>query len=92
MIEPSRDGKNGAGSGGTFFDDNGATLGRTPYIAEKRVKIPVNKSGAEILAPTALATHEKSPRPYRRRGPILTGVTPGLRQNASSGRDFDDTA
>jgi hypothetical protein len=41
VIEPSRDGKNGGGSGGTFFDDNGATLGRTPYIAEKRVKIPV---------------------------------------------------
>src|SRR5580658_4775885 len=41
VIEPSRDGKNGAGSGGTLFDDNGATLGRTPYIAEKRVKVPV---------------------------------------------------
>ena len=41
VIEPSRDGKNGGGSGGTFFDDNGATLGRTPYIAEKKVKIPV---------------------------------------------------
>jgi carboxypeptidase Q len=41
VIEPSRDGKNGAGSGGTLFDDNGATLGRTPYVAEKRVKIPV---------------------------------------------------
>lgn len=41
VIEPSRDGKNGGGSGGTFFDDNGATLGRTPYIADKRVKIPV---------------------------------------------------
>jgi hypothetical protein len=41
VIEPSRDGKNGGGSGGTFFDDNGATLGRTPYIAEKRVKVPV---------------------------------------------------
>jgi carboxypeptidase Q len=35
VIEPSRDGKNGAGSGGTLFDDNGATLGRTPYVAEK---------------------------------------------------------
>jgi carboxypeptidase Q len=33
VIEPSRDGKNGGGSGGTIFDDNGATLGRTPYIA-----------------------------------------------------------
>ena len=41
VIEPSRDGKNGGGSGGTLFDDNGATLGRTPYIADQRVKIPV---------------------------------------------------
>jgi carboxypeptidase Q len=41
VIEPSRDGKNGGGSGGTLFDDNGATLGRTPYIADKRVKVPV---------------------------------------------------
>jgi hypothetical protein len=41
VIEPSRDGKNGGGSGGTIFDDNGAALGRTPYIADKRVKIPV---------------------------------------------------
>jgi hypothetical protein len=41
VIEPSRDGGNGGGSGGTFFDDNGANLGSTPYIADKRVKIPV---------------------------------------------------
>src|SRR5580658_3539230 len=41
VIDPSRDGKNGGGSGGTFFDDNGATLGRTPYLADKAVKIPV---------------------------------------------------
>ena len=41
VIEPSRDGKNGGGSGGTIFDDNGATLGRTPYLADQRVKIPV---------------------------------------------------
>ncbi len=41
VIVPSRDAKNGGGSGGTFFDDNGATLGRTPYIADKRVKVPV---------------------------------------------------
>jgi carboxypeptidase Q len=47
VIEPSRDGKNGAGSGGTLFDDNGATLGRTPYIAEKRVKIPVAVAAIE---------------------------------------------
>ena len=41
VIEPSRDGTNGGGSGGTLFDDNGATLGRTPYVADHRVKIPV---------------------------------------------------
>jgi hypothetical protein len=41
VIEPSRDARNGGGSGGTLFDDNGATLGRTPYVADKRVKIPV---------------------------------------------------
>ncbi|MGB8260985.1 MAG: M20/M25/M40 family metallo-hydrolase [Terracidiphilus sp.] len=41
IIEPSRDGRYGGGSGGTFFDDNGATLGRTPYVADKRVKVPV---------------------------------------------------
>jgi hypothetical protein len=41
VIEPSRDGKNGGGSGGTLFDDNGATLGRTPYLAEKKVRTPV---------------------------------------------------
>jgi carboxypeptidase Q len=47
VIESSRDAKNGGGSGGTFFDDNGATLGRTPYIAEKRVKIPVAVAAIE---------------------------------------------
>ncbi|HUB53433.1 MAG TPA: M20/M25/M40 family metallo-hydrolase [Terracidiphilus sp.] len=47
VIEPSRDGANGGGSGGTFFDDNGATLGRTPYLADKAVKIPVAVAAIE---------------------------------------------
>jgi len=47
VIEPSRDGRDGGGSGGTFFDDNGATLGRTPYIADKRVKVPVAVAAIE---------------------------------------------
>jgi hypothetical protein len=47
VIEPSRDASDGGGSGGTIFDDNGATLGRTPYIAEKRVKIPVAVASIE---------------------------------------------
>ena len=41
VILPSRDGKNSGGSGGTFFDDNGAALGSQPYKAEKAVKVPV---------------------------------------------------
>jgi carboxypeptidase Q len=47
VIEPSRDGANGGGSGGTLFDDNGATLGRTPYQADKRVKVPVAVAAIE---------------------------------------------
>ena len=47
VIEPSRDGKNSGGSGGTFFDDNGATLGRTPYRADKQVKVPVAVAAIE---------------------------------------------
>jgi carboxypeptidase Q len=47
VIEPSRDAKNNGGSGGTLFDDNGATLGRTPYISEKAVKIPVTVAAIE---------------------------------------------
>jgi hypothetical protein len=41
VIEPSRDGGRGGGSGGTLFDDNGATMGRTPYLADKKVQVPV---------------------------------------------------
>jgi hypothetical protein len=47
VIEPSRDGNNGGGSGGTLFDDNGATMGRTPYVAERRVRIPVAVAAIE---------------------------------------------
>jgi hypothetical protein len=47
VLEPSRDSKNGGGSGGTLFDDNGATLGRTPYLADKRVKVPVAVAAIE---------------------------------------------
>ncbi len=40
-ITPSRDGENSGGSGGTFFDDNGAALGSAPYKREGAVKVPV---------------------------------------------------
>lgn len=47
VIVPSRDGRNGGGSGGILFDDNGAALGRTPYLADKRVKVPVAVAAIE---------------------------------------------
>jgi hypothetical protein len=41
VVVPSRDGGNGGGSGGTIFDDNGAAIGRTPYVRGHEVKVPV---------------------------------------------------
>ncbi|MFP5227153.1 MAG: M20/M25/M40 family metallo-hydrolase [Acidobacteriota bacterium] len=40
VIRPSRDAQHGGGSGGTFFDDNGAAMGRTPYIRGHEMKVP----------------------------------------------------
>jgi carboxypeptidase Q len=47
VIEPSRDAANGGGSGGTLFDDNGAALGLTPYVAAHAVKVPVAVAAIE---------------------------------------------
>ncbi len=52
VIEPSRDGDNGGGSGGTLFDDNGATLGRTPYVAEQARQDPRRRGGNRELRPS----------------------------------------
>ena len=40
VIRPSRDASDGGGSGGTIFDDNGAAMGRTPYIRGRETKVP----------------------------------------------------
>ncbi len=40
VIVPSRDGQNGGGTG-IIFDDNGASLGRTPYHRDTAVPFPV---------------------------------------------------
>jgi hypothetical protein len=61
VIEPSRDGNKGGGSGGTLFDDNGATLGRTPYIAAKAVKIPVAVAAIESYGRLYRLTQEHVP-------------------------------
>jgi carboxypeptidase Q len=61
VIEPSRDASNGGGSGGTFFDDNGATLGRTPYHADTRVKVPVVVAAIESYGRLYRLTQAKAP-------------------------------
>ena len=61
VIEPSRDGKNGGGSGGTFFDDNGATLGRTPYHADTRVRVPVVVAAIESYGRLYRLTQANAP-------------------------------
>ena len=40
VIRPSRDAEHGGGSGGTIFDDNGAAMGRTPYLRGHEMKVP----------------------------------------------------
>jgi len=40
VIRPSRDAEHGGGSGGTIFDDNGAAMGRSPYIRGHEMKVP----------------------------------------------------
>jgi len=61
VIEPSRDASNGGGSGGTFFDDNGATLGRTPYHADTRVNVPVVVAAIESYGRLYRLTQAKAP-------------------------------
>jgi carboxypeptidase Q len=61
VIEPSRDASNGGGSGGTFFDDNGATLGRTPYHADTKVTIPVVVAAIESYGRLYRLTQAKAP-------------------------------
>ena len=41
VLLPSRDGRNGGGSGGTFFDDNGSAFGRFYYRREHAPPLPV---------------------------------------------------
>ena len=41
IIQPSRDGENSGGSGGTIFDDNGANLGFQVYQREHATNIPL---------------------------------------------------
>ena len=61
VIEPSRDGSNGGGSGGTFFDDNGATLSRYAYRPDHRVKVPVAVAAIESFGRLYRLTQQQVP-------------------------------
>jgi carboxypeptidase Q len=61
VILPSRDAKNGGGSGGTIFDDNGATLGFAPYKPESRVKVPVVVAAIESYGRLYRLVQAKAP-------------------------------
>jgi hypothetical protein len=41
VIRPSRDQRDGGGSGGTIVDDAGMGLSHEPYIAERDIKLPI---------------------------------------------------
>jgi carboxypeptidase Q len=47
VIVPSRDGRNGGGSGGTIFDDSGATFGWFTYQREHANPLPVAVTAIE---------------------------------------------
>jgi carboxypeptidase Q len=47
VVEPSRDGENGGGSGGTIFDDNGSTLGRLVYQRDHANPLPIAVTAIE---------------------------------------------
>jgi hypothetical protein len=84
VIEPSRDGKNGGGSGGTIFDDNGATLGRTPYLADKRVKIPV--------AVAAIESYGRLYRLIQNHAPVSVEINVDTKLSGEHEHGFDTVA
>jgi hypothetical protein len=47
VILPSRDGENGGGSGGTIFDDNGASFGRLVYQRDHANPLPLAVTAIE---------------------------------------------
>jgi len=47
VILPSRDGENGGGSGGTFFDDNGSSFGRLVYQRDHANPLPLAVTAIE---------------------------------------------
>jgi len=41
VIRPSRDQRDGGGSGGTIIDDSGMGLSHEPYLADRDIKLPI---------------------------------------------------
>lgn len=61
VVRPSRDGKNGGGSGGTIFDDNGAAIPRLPYQPEHAVPFPVIVTAIENYGRVARLVQARVP-------------------------------
>jgi carboxypeptidase Q len=84
VVLPSRDGKNSGGSGGTFFDDNGAALGSQPYKPEKAVKVPV--------VVTAIENYGRVYRLLKQRVPVTLEMNVETKFTGEHQHGFDTVA
>jgi len=84
VVVPSRDGKDGGGSGGTFFDDNGAALGAKPYTREGAVKVPV--------VVTAIENYGRVYRLLKQRVPVTLEMNVETKFTGDQQHGFDTVA
>jgi carboxypeptidase Q len=84
VVVPSRDGKDGGGSGGTFFDDNGAALGSKPYKREGAVKVPV--------VVTAIENYGRVYRLLKQRVPVTLEMNVETKFTGDQQHGFDTVA
>jgi hypothetical protein len=84
VVLPSRDGKNSGGSGGTFFDDNGAAMGSQPYKPEKAVKVPV--------VVTAIENYGRVYRLLKQRVPVTLEMNVETKFTGEHQHGFDTVA
>ncbi len=84
VVVPSRDGKDGGGSGGTVFDDNGAALGSKPYKRESAVKVPV--------VVTAIENYGRVFRLLKQRVPVTLEMNVETKFTGDQQHGFDTVA
>jgi carboxypeptidase Q len=84
VIAPSRDGENGGGSGGTIFDDNGASLGTFVYQRDHANPIP--------LAVVAIESYGRVYRLLRANVPVTLELNIESRFTGDHEHGFDTIA